>query len=181
MSALSILYIVLPILAVSLCHTLEVLFTAKRWAGRHWVFLMNEHPKFSEYPLPPFRNEYVSVSHCRCCWFPCCSPLNHRIVRRRLMDRTHLGDNLYGIFSVHPDQHRARCNPQRLCSWTCDQHYLRPSHRVRGIFLIPRLALVGNDALRHSRPCPRCSLSFHRSAYRAVFNRYFCITVRRSS
>ena len=44
MSALSILYIVLPILAVSLCHTLEVLFTAKRWAGRHWVSLMNEHP-----------------------------------------------------------------------------------------------------------------------------------------
>lgn len=44
MSALSILYIVLPILAVSLCHALEVLFTAKRWAGRHWVSLMNEHP-----------------------------------------------------------------------------------------------------------------------------------------
>lgn len=44
MSALSILYIVLPILAVSLCHTLEALFTAKRWAGRHWVSLMNEHP-----------------------------------------------------------------------------------------------------------------------------------------
>lgn len=44
MSALSILYIVLPLLAVSLCHTLEVLFTAKRWAGRHWVSLMNEHP-----------------------------------------------------------------------------------------------------------------------------------------
>ena len=44
MSALSILYIVLPILAGSLCHTLEVLFTAKRWAGRHWVSLMNEHP-----------------------------------------------------------------------------------------------------------------------------------------
>lgn len=44
MSALSVLYIVLPILAVSLCHTLEVLFTAKRWAGRHWVSLMNEHP-----------------------------------------------------------------------------------------------------------------------------------------
>lgn len=44
MSALSILYIVLPILALSLCHTLEVLFTAKRWAGRHWVSLMNEHP-----------------------------------------------------------------------------------------------------------------------------------------
>lgn len=35
MSALSILYIVLPILAVSLCHTLEVLFTAKRWASHH--------------------------------------------------------------------------------------------------------------------------------------------------
>ena len=44
MSALSVLYIVLPILAVSLCHTLEVLFTAKRWARRHWVSLMNEHP-----------------------------------------------------------------------------------------------------------------------------------------
>lgn len=44
MSALSVLYIVLPILALSLCHTLEVLFTAKRWAGRHWVSLMNEHP-----------------------------------------------------------------------------------------------------------------------------------------
>lgn len=44
MSALSVLFIVLPILAVSLCHTLEVLFTAKRWAGRHWVSLMNEHP-----------------------------------------------------------------------------------------------------------------------------------------
>lgn len=44
MSALSVLYIVLPLLAVSLCHTLEVLFTAKRWAGRHWVSLMNEHP-----------------------------------------------------------------------------------------------------------------------------------------
>lgn len=44
MSALSVLYIVLPILAVSLCHTLEVLFTAKRWAGRHRVSLMNEHP-----------------------------------------------------------------------------------------------------------------------------------------
>ena len=44
MSALSVLYIVLPILAVSLCHTLEVLFTAKRWAGRHWVSLMNEDP-----------------------------------------------------------------------------------------------------------------------------------------
>lgn len=44
MSALSILYIVLPILALSLCHTLEVLFTAKRWAGRNWVSLMNEHP-----------------------------------------------------------------------------------------------------------------------------------------
>lgn len=44
MIALSVLYIVLPLLAVSLCHTLEVLFTAKRWAGRHWVSLMNEHP-----------------------------------------------------------------------------------------------------------------------------------------
>ncbi len=44
MSALSVLYIVLPLLALSLCHTLEVLFTAKRWARRHWVSLMNEHP-----------------------------------------------------------------------------------------------------------------------------------------
>lgn len=44
MSALSVLYIVLPILAISFFHTLEVLFTAKRWAGRHWVSLMNEHP-----------------------------------------------------------------------------------------------------------------------------------------
>lgn len=35
MSALSVLYIVLPILAVSFCHTLEVLFTAKRWASHH--------------------------------------------------------------------------------------------------------------------------------------------------
>lgn len=35
MSALSVLYIVLPILAVSLCHTLEVLFTARRWASHH--------------------------------------------------------------------------------------------------------------------------------------------------
>ena len=35
MSALSVLFIVLPILAVSLCHTLEVLFTAKRWASHH--------------------------------------------------------------------------------------------------------------------------------------------------
>lgn len=44
MSALSVLYIVLPILAVSLCHTLEVMFTAKRWVGRRWVSLMNDHP-----------------------------------------------------------------------------------------------------------------------------------------
>ena len=44
MSALSVLYIVLPILAVSLCHTLEVVFTARRWVGRRWVSLMNEHP-----------------------------------------------------------------------------------------------------------------------------------------
>lgn len=44
MSALSVLYIVLPILAVSFFHTLEVAFTAKRWVGRHWVSLMNEHP-----------------------------------------------------------------------------------------------------------------------------------------
>lgn len=35
MSALSVLYIVLPLLAVSLCHTLEVLFTARRWASHH--------------------------------------------------------------------------------------------------------------------------------------------------
>lgn len=44
MSALSVLYIVLPILAVSFFHTLEVAFTAKRWVWRHWVSLMNEHP-----------------------------------------------------------------------------------------------------------------------------------------
>lgn len=35
MSALSVLYIVLPILAVSLCHALEVVFTARRWASHH--------------------------------------------------------------------------------------------------------------------------------------------------
>ena len=33
MSALSVLYIVLPILAVSFCHALEVVFTARRWAS----------------------------------------------------------------------------------------------------------------------------------------------------
>ena len=44
MSALSVLFIVLPILAISFFHTLEVAFTAKRWVGRHWVSLMNEHP-----------------------------------------------------------------------------------------------------------------------------------------
>lgn len=44
MSALSVLFIVLPILAVSFFHMLEVAFTAKRWVGRHWVSLMNEHP-----------------------------------------------------------------------------------------------------------------------------------------
>ena len=44
MSALSVLYMVLPILAVSLCHTLEVLFTARRWVGRRWESLMNERP-----------------------------------------------------------------------------------------------------------------------------------------
>lgn len=44
MSALSVLFIVLPILAVSFCHSLEVAFTARRWVGRHWVSLMNEHP-----------------------------------------------------------------------------------------------------------------------------------------
>lgn len=35
MSALSVLCIVLPILAVSLCHALEVVFTARRWASHH--------------------------------------------------------------------------------------------------------------------------------------------------
>lgn len=35
MSALSVLYIVLPILAVSLCHALELVFTARRWASHH--------------------------------------------------------------------------------------------------------------------------------------------------
>lgn len=35
MSALSVLFIVLPILAVSLCHALEVVFTARRWASHH--------------------------------------------------------------------------------------------------------------------------------------------------
>ena len=35
MSALSVLYIVLPLLAVSLCHALEVVFTARRWASHH--------------------------------------------------------------------------------------------------------------------------------------------------
>lgn len=35
MSALFVLYIVLPILAVSLCHALEVVFTARRWASHH--------------------------------------------------------------------------------------------------------------------------------------------------
>ena len=35
MSALSVLYIVLPILAVSLCHALEVVFTARRWVSHH--------------------------------------------------------------------------------------------------------------------------------------------------
>ncbi len=44
MSALSVLYIVFPILAVSLCHTLEVVFTVRRWVGRRWVSLMNERP-----------------------------------------------------------------------------------------------------------------------------------------
>ena len=44
MSALSALYVVLPIFVVSLCHALEVVFTAKRWVGRRWVSLMNEHP-----------------------------------------------------------------------------------------------------------------------------------------
>lgn len=35
MSALSVQYIVLPILAVSFCHALEVVFTARRWASHH--------------------------------------------------------------------------------------------------------------------------------------------------
>lgn len=35
MSALFVLYIVLPILAVSFCHALEVVFTARRWASHH--------------------------------------------------------------------------------------------------------------------------------------------------
>lgn len=35
MSALSVLYIVLPILAISFCHALEVVFTARRWASHH--------------------------------------------------------------------------------------------------------------------------------------------------
>lgn len=35
MSALSVLYIVLPILAVSFCHALEEVFTARRWASHH--------------------------------------------------------------------------------------------------------------------------------------------------
>lgn len=35
MSALSVLFIVLPILAASFCHALEVVFTARRWASHH--------------------------------------------------------------------------------------------------------------------------------------------------
>ena len=35
MSALSVLFIVLPILAVSFFHALEVVFTARRWASHH--------------------------------------------------------------------------------------------------------------------------------------------------
>ncbi len=35
MSALSVLFIILPVLAVPLCHTLEVILTAGRWTGRH--------------------------------------------------------------------------------------------------------------------------------------------------
>lgn len=35
MSALSVLFIVLPILTVSFCHSLEVVFTARRWASHH--------------------------------------------------------------------------------------------------------------------------------------------------
>ena len=35
MSALSVLFIVLQILAVSFCHALEVVFTARRWASHH--------------------------------------------------------------------------------------------------------------------------------------------------
>ena len=117
-------------------------------------------------PIPAFRNEYEVIPHSRGSRFPCGSSFDRRIVRRRFMGRTRLDDSLYGIFSVRPDKPRACCNPQRLCSRTCDQHYLRPSHRVRGIFIIPRLALVGNPPVRHPRPFPRCSWSFHRSAYR---------------
>lgn len=43
MSALSVLYIVLPILAVSLCHALEVVFTARRWASHHSAYSDEAH------------------------------------------------------------------------------------------------------------------------------------------
>ena len=43
MSALSVLYIVLPILAVSFCHALEVVFTARRWASHHSASLDEAH------------------------------------------------------------------------------------------------------------------------------------------
>lgn len=44
MSALSVLYIVLPILAVSFCHSLEVAFTARRWASHHSASSNEAHP-----------------------------------------------------------------------------------------------------------------------------------------
>ena len=117
-------------------------------------------------PIPAFRNEYEVIPHSRGSRFPCGSSFDRRIVRRRFMGRTRLDDSLYGIFSVRPDKPRACCNPQRLCSRTCDQHYLRPTHRLHRLFTLPRLALVGNPPVRHPRPFPRCSWSFHRSAYR---------------
>ncbi len=44
MSALSVLFIVLPILAVSFCHALEVSFTARRWASHHSASSDEAHP-----------------------------------------------------------------------------------------------------------------------------------------
>lgn len=44
MSALSVLFIVLPILAVSFCHSLEVAFTARRWASHHSASSNEAHP-----------------------------------------------------------------------------------------------------------------------------------------
>lgn len=44
MSALSVLYIVLPILAASFCHALEVAFTARRWASRYSASSDEAHP-----------------------------------------------------------------------------------------------------------------------------------------